>query len=142
MARPAPPCPIGPHLTNCRLLRDLDVERNSFLLTYIGGDGWRKAGNAEAARAVFNDGGGVLWWRSGSGISSCGSGAARTTSFGAWLSAASFKLARRQWLGLVTGAAMGKSVRGGARVLLFVGQRVQHGRSIVPEIPSNRIEDS
>jgi hypothetical protein len=112
------------------------------LLTYSGGDGRRKADNAEAARAVFNGSGGVLWCCSGSGISSCGSGAARTTSFGAWLGAASFELARRRWLGLVMGAAMGKSVRGGARVLLFVGQRVQHGRSIVPDIPSNRIEDS
>jgi hypothetical protein len=37
---------------------------------------------------------------------------------------------------------MGRSVHGGAQVLLFVGQRVQHGQSIVPEIPSNRIEDS
>jgi hypothetical protein len=83
------------------------------LLTYSGGEGRRKAGNAEAARAVFNDRGGVLWWRSGSGISSCDSGAARTTSFGASLGAATFELARRRWLGLVTGAAMGKSVRGG-----------------------------
>jgi hypothetical protein len=30
MARPALPRPIGPHLTNCQLLRDLDDERNSF----------------------------------------------------------------------------------------------------------------
>jgi hypothetical protein len=112
------------------------------LLTYSGGDGQTKAGNTEAARAVFNGGGGVLWWRSGFGISSYGSGAARTTSFEAWLGAASFELARHWWLGLVTGAAMGKSVHGGSRVLLFVGQRVQHGRSIDPEIPSIRIEDS
>jgi hypothetical protein len=85
------------------------------LITYSGGDGWGKAGDVEAAQAVFNGGGGVLWWRSGYGIGSCGSGAARGTSFGAWLGAASFELARRRWLGLVTGAAMGKSVRGGAR---------------------------
>jgi hypothetical protein len=67
MARPAPPRPIGPHLMNCRLLRDLDVERNSFCsLTVAETDGGK----------------------------------------------------------LATGAAMGRSVHGGARVLLFVGQRV------------------
>jgi hypothetical protein len=110
------------------------------LLTYSGGDGRRKAGNAEAAQEVFNGGGGVLWWRSGSGISSCGSGAAGATSFGAWLGAASFELARHRWLGLVTGAVMGKSVHGGARVLLFVGQRVQHGQSIIRRSPPTELK--
>jgi hypothetical protein len=44
MARPAPPRPIGPHLTNCRLLRDLDVERNSFCsLTVAETDGGKLA---------------------------------------------------------------------------------------------------
>jgi hypothetical protein len=85
------------------------------LITYSGGDGRGEAGDAEAARAVFNGSGGVLWWRSGCGIGSCGSGAAQGTSFGAWLCAASFELARRRWLGLVTGAAMGKVLGGGAR---------------------------
>jgi hypothetical protein len=39
-------------------------------------------------------------------------------------------------------AAVGKSDRGGAWVLLFVGQGVQHERNKVPNISSNRIEDS
>jgi hypothetical protein len=65
----------------------------------------------EAARAIFNGGGGILWRRSSSGISSCGCRAARAASFGAWLGAAGFGLARRQWLGLEMGAAMGKSAR-------------------------------
>jgi hypothetical protein len=82
------------------------------LITYGGRDGRGKAGDAEAARAAFNGSGGVLWWHSGYGIGSCGSGAARGTSFRAWLGAASFELARRRWLGLVIEAAMGKSVWG------------------------------
>jgi hypothetical protein len=44
MARPAPPRPIGPHLMNCQLLCDLDVERNSFCsLTVVETDGGKQA---------------------------------------------------------------------------------------------------
>jgi hypothetical protein len=58
------------------------------------------------------------------------------------LGVASLELARCRWLNLVTGAAMGKRVGGRCSGLLFVGQRVQHGRCIVPEISSNQIKDS
>jgi hypothetical protein len=47
------------------------------------------------------------------------------------LGVASLELARCRWLDLVTGAAMGKRVGGRCSGLLFVGQRVQHGRCIV-----------
>jgi hypothetical protein len=52
MARPAPPRPIGPHLTNCRLLRDLDNERNSFCsLTVAETDGGKLATQRRLGRS-------------------------------------------------------------------------------------------
>jgi hypothetical protein len=125
---------------NCRLLRDLDIERNLFCsLTVAETDEGKLATQRRLGRSS-----------TAVGASSGGAPALESALTTAeWigqppsgLGAASFELAWRRWLGLVTGAAMGKSVHGGAWVLLFVGQRVQHGRSIVPEIPSNRIEDS
>jgi hypothetical protein len=48
---------------------------------------------------------------SDSGYPSYGCGAARATTFGAWLGVAGFGLARHRWDGLETRAAMGKSAR-------------------------------
>jgi hypothetical protein len=50
------------------------------LLTYGALDGRVKAGDAEAARAIFNGSGGVLWRRSGSRNSSRGGGDGRGSS--------------------------------------------------------------
>jgi hypothetical protein len=51
-ARPAPPRPIGPHLMNCRLLRDLDIERNSFCsLTVAETDGGKLATQRRLGRS-------------------------------------------------------------------------------------------
>jgi hypothetical protein len=52
MARPALPHPIGPHLMNCQLLRDLDVERNSFgSLTVAETDGGKLATQRQLGRS-------------------------------------------------------------------------------------------
>jgi hypothetical protein len=50
---------------------------DSVLLTYGDGNGPREAGDAEAARAVFNGDGGGFQWCSGSGVPSNGNRVAR-----------------------------------------------------------------
>jgi hypothetical protein len=65
------------------------------LLTYGGLDGRVKVGVAEAAQAIINGSGGVLWWCSVSRNSSHGGGDGRGSSSQQWLGAKDFGVAGR-----------------------------------------------
>jgi hypothetical protein len=137
----APSHSKGPHLANRQLLHDLDVERNLFCpLTVAEMDGGRLATRRrlrQSSTAVGASSGGAPALGSApvvemmSGDSPPSSGSAR-------------EALEYRGGGTLVGSAVtvGKSDRGGTWVLLFVGQGVQHERNNVPDISSNRIEDS
>jgi hypothetical protein len=94
------------------------------LLTYSGRDGRRKAGNAEAARVVFNGDGGILWcalrlWnqllKQRSGSDNLLRGLARR---------GKLQVGKKLVARFGNASGNGEKCSWGARVLLFVGQRV------------------